>query len=264
MARAGAYAEPQIYDFLHTPGTAGELNALERIAERFVDGPCDRLRWLEPGCGAGRFLRLLGRRGARAVGVDIEAASVEFANERLKRLGLNRLAVAVCADMRTLDRSLGTRARFDFAFCPHNSVRHLLTERDLARHITAVRRVLSPGGVYAVGVGLQDPDEPIDGEDLHSASRRGLKVTELCQYFDALTRRGQERRERVVLHVTMERREGVRMVESWYDLLCVDPEMWRRCVAGAGMTEVAIVDDQRARDLPGDRLGYAYRVLKLA
>lgn len=260
-----------MYDALHTPGTAEELNALERIARRFACGgtgdPHD-LRWLEPCCGTGRFLRLLARRGSRVVGVELDAAVAAFANERLGPRVRTR-ARAVVGDMCRIDALVyprGLGPPFDVAFSPHNSIRHVASPAELRRHLSAMAAVLRPRGIYVVGVGLQAPGEPIVGEDVHKARRGGLLVHNVCQYFEAPSaRRSQPRRERIVSFTTVITGHGVgrrrRTVESSYDLLCIDPAMWRNAVRAARMVELGVVDDERGADLPADRTDYAYRVI---
>ena len=68
-ASQSLYADPTVYDILYTPGTAAEIDALERV-ERSLAG--DRLRpdrlWFEPACGTGRCLRVAAGRGRRVAG----------------------------------------------------------------------------------------------------------------------------------------------------------------------------------------------------
>ncbi len=264
---ADAYADPAVYDILHTPGTAEELDGLERIAGRFVSNRPRSVRWLEPCCGTGRFLRLAARRGGRIAGVELDPAVAAYANRRLHASGLGSRARAIVGDIRELNAlecpsALG--APYGFAFCPHNSLRHLPSAKDLTRHLRAVARVLTPRGVYAVGIGLQEPGEAIVGEDVHEARRGRTRVSAVCQYFEAgrgPASHGSPRLERVVSHTTVRVGRRTRVIESVYDLLCIDAATWRGCVRAAGLVEVAVVDDRRAADLPGDRIDYAYRVL---
>ena len=44
----GPYAQPAIYDILHTPGTAEEVDVLMRVADRFEAPGGVRRRWHEP------------------------------------------------------------------------------------------------------------------------------------------------------------------------------------------------------------------------
>src|SRR5512140_1066353 len=89
------YADPLVYDILATPGTARELNVLQRIASRWVEGANagrEPRRWLEPACGTGRYLRLAAARGLRVTGFDASPAMVGYARATLARRGLSTLA----------------------------------------------------------------------------------------------------------------------------------------------------------------------------
>lgn len=264
---ADAYADPAVYDLLNTPGTAEELDGLERIARRFVSARPRSVRWLEPCCGTGRFLRLVARRGGRIAGVELDPAVAAYANRRLQAAGTWPRARAIVGDIRTLDSMDAPAALggpYGFAFCPHNSLRHLPSAKDLTRHLRAVSRVLRIDGVYAVGIGLQEPGGAIFGEDVHEARRGRVRVSAVFEYFEAArgtAANGSPRLERVVTHTTVRVGRRTRVIESVYDLLCIDARMWRRCVRAAGLVEIAVVDDRRAADLSGDRIDYAYRVL---
>lgn len=196
------------------------------------------------------------------MGVDLQPAAVEYANRSFRAWNRRGGVRAIVADIRRLHRALPTGQRFGFAFCPHNSIRHLPTEEDLAQHLRAVSRVLASRGVYAVGLGLQPIDGPIAGEDVHQAARGRTRVTGVFEYFEAPRVRGQPRRERVVSFTTVRRGRAIAEHASHYDLLCVDPAMWARCLRRAGFEEIGVVDDETARDLPPDRAAYAYRVIR--
>jgi len=76
---------------------------------------------LEPGCGTGRYLEALARRGIEAVGIDNSPAMVEAAGRR---------GNAMLANM--ADFELGRT--FDGAVCAISTLA-LLTPRDAARHL---------------------------------------------------------------------------------------------------------------------------------
>ena len=59
------YDDPAVYDILHTPGTAREIDVLE-----FIEATCGQPggRWYEPACGTGRYLRVAAGRGRRVGG----------------------------------------------------------------------------------------------------------------------------------------------------------------------------------------------------
>jgi SAM-dependent methyltransferase len=117
-------------------------------------GPTCR-RVLEPGCGTGRVLEALARRGIDAVGIDNSPQMTSFAERRLRDARL--AARVVLADMRRFD--LGET--FDGAVCPINTLAHL-TRDEVAAHLECVARHLRPGASYLVQLALRDPDAPTD------------------------------------------------------------------------------------------------------
>lgn len=125
-------------------------------------------------------------------------------------------------------------------------------------------RLLVRGGIYAVGVELLPRSASIAGEDVHTARRGRSRVSAVFEYFEAPpeARARGPRLERVVSFTTHRVGRRSRTIESSYDLLCIDPDMWRRTIAAAGFSEIAVVDDERARDLPPGRTAYAYRILR--
>lgn len=216
----------------------------------------------------------MARRGISCIGVELDDAVAGYANRRLAKAEPRGRVATLVGDIRRLDRLVfpaGIGPPFDFAFIPHNSIRHLPTPEDVVRHLRAVRAVLRPSGAYAVGVGLQPQDVEIFGEDIHSASRGSgrsrLRVTSVFQYFESPAS-GPLRLERIVSITTIRRGDRRPAVEvqstSSYDLLCITPEMWRTCVQKSGLVEVAVVDDSQARPLPRERTDYAYRILRPA
>ena len=92
---------------------------------------------LDAGCGTGRYLRLLGDRGARVIGVDLSAAM-------LSRAGADRLPVAR-ADIRLLPMASQS---IDVIVCGLV----LGDVPDLQTALAELSRVLRPGGrlVYSV------------------------------------------------------------------------------------------------------------------
>ena len=144
MPERNFYDDAMLYDILHAPGTAEEVDGLERIALRFAPGRPERQVWLDPACGTGRYLRVAAGRGRSVIGVDLSPAMIEYARRRVPG---GRLLVG---DMQHLDALLRP-ASVHFAFNMINTIRHLLTDDALALHLRAMARVLVPGGVYAVG-----------------------------------------------------------------------------------------------------------------
>ena len=100
------------------------------------------LRVLDAGCGTGRSSVTAARLnpGATVLGVDVSAAAVGLAGERVRAAGLGGLAFAV-HDLTTLNPD--DFGRFDFVIC-----RHVLGHADdPARLLAALARCLDPRGL---------------------------------------------------------------------------------------------------------------------
>ena len=269
------YGWPEFYDILHTPGTLAEALALLRVARRFVrrnDGQMKRGQrekrggaWLECGCGTGRYgLALLKRGLSQYVGVDLHPAMTAFARGRLRQEGLVRRGRIVLGDMRTLRgvREVMPRGGFHAAFCLDNSIRHLPSDRAMVEHLRSVGRVLRPGGVYIVGIGLRPEGGDSPSEHIAFARKRGVTVHSTANFLPpgADVHGRAARVEKCFVYTTATTRGGVLEWSSRYELRTWTVEQWSDAVRAGGMEEVAVVDGH-ARDLDAGRTAYAFRVL---
>jgi SAM-dependent methyltransferase len=170
---------------------------------------------LEPGCGSGRVLEPLARRGLQVVGIDRSAAMVELARAR----GLE----AMVADMTDFD--LGRT--FDGAVCPINTLAHLSPE-ELARHLERMGRHLLPGARYLVQLQL--------GGEMHSSrwETDSLRVTWTTDRVDLPAGR-QQQRSRIEL------RSG-EVVEELHEMTLWTPAAWAAAVAASTFAETALYD----------------------
>src|SRR5262245_55328948 len=116
-------------------------------------------RVLELGCGTGRVSLPLARAGVELVGVDRSAAMLDFAKRRLVRGRLQRTLRLVQADIRHLPfppaamKSTArrrSRDRFAMVMAPYGILQSLLDERDLARTLSEIHRVLEPNGTFGL------------------------------------------------------------------------------------------------------------------
>lgn len=115
----------------------GWVDYVERIFKRFKVKPQSVL---DLACGTGIPTILMAKRGFRMVGVDRSAEMLEVL--RGKRFGLPIDTVqADMTDFR-LERPV------DAAICLYDSINYLLTEDDLVRCFTCVRRALVPDGLF--------------------------------------------------------------------------------------------------------------------
>ena len=173
---------------------------------------------LEPGCGSGRVLEALARRGLEAVGIDSSPAMVELA-----RAWLGGAAEVVLADMTDFD--LGRV--LDGAVCPINTLAHLSPE-ELGRHLERMGRHLRPGGRYLLQLQL--------GGEAHTSKweTNGLRVVWTTEHFDRAAGR-QRQRSRIEL-------ASGEIVEEVHEMTLWTPETWAAAVAASPFMPTAVFD----------------------
>jgi SAM-dependent methyltransferase len=239
---AHLYADPLVYDVLHGPGTREEaalvLKLMKRLAPR-----AEQL--LEPACGSGRLLIELARRGVRACGFDLNPAMARYCNARAAQLGLAERVHAFAAKMESFRAPKGWgRGGFDGAFNLINTIRHLGSDRAMLAHFRAVSRVLSPRGVYIVGLSHSAYGLEQESEDIWVGSRDGLRVKQVIQFIPPTAHRGPwARRERAISHLTVTPRKGTPEDRtSSYWLRTYSSAQWASLVRRAGWDIVAVTD----------------------
>ncbi len=253
------YASPAIYDILHTPGTAAEVDSLLRLAGRFRPPRRTRFTFLEPACGTARYLRVLAARGHRVVGFDREPAMIEYAQRRLARLAPR--ARVFLADMESFARQVSPES-IDLAFTPINSIRHLPSDRAMIAHFEQIARVLRPTGVYIVGMSIAAYAVEQPSEDSWEGVRGRCRVHQLVQYLPASGGRGATARaERVISHLTVTTPSNTHHLDSTYTLRSYDLGQWRALVARSPLRIDGVVDED-GRDLRLAPPGYANFVLR--
>jgi SAM-dependent methyltransferase len=190
---------------------------------------------LEPGCGSGRMLEALARRGLAVTGIDISEPMLELSRHRLAAAGLSGTAVA--ADMTSFD--LGRV--FDGAVCPINTLLHL-PPRALEAHLRAMVRALAPGARYLVQVGISGSGEPPISQWEAERGETRLRVTWRPEARDEP--RGIE------LHrSTVEILGGPRageVLEEVHEMTVWSHDGWRTAVEGAGLEWAGLYDGVEA------------------
>ena len=233
----GLYEDPVLYDILHTPGTAAEVMALERIERAVCDRSLDPDRyWFEPACGTGRYLRVAARRGRNVAGFDRSEAMIKYAKKRQTKVGQGCLFVAEMTDFLAAANSAGIAAGIRlgtvaFAFNPVNSLRHLPDDAAMLAHLDQMAAILRPGGVYIVGISLTDYDQLWPEEDLWEGARGNCRVRQLVNYLPPEPGTALDRIERVVSHLTVERPSGEEHIDDIYELRSYDQKQWRDLVS---------------------------------
>lgn len=106
---------------------------------------------LELGCGSGRVLLNLARRGHAVTGVDNSPEMLALLEAKLKHASARHVSTPptiVSTDMLTLD--LVGAPLFKLALMPFNTFMHFVTLDEQVMVLTRVRRHLSPGGALAL------------------------------------------------------------------------------------------------------------------
>lgn len=245
------YGDPSLYDILAVPGTAAEADLLEKLASCLCGPP--PWRWLEPACGSGRFLRLLGGRGHRILGFDLDPAMVEYANRGLRRRGLLRRARAVVADLGDC-AAVASAGSIDLAFIPDNSIRHLRSDAALQAHLDGMARLMAPRGIYVVGISLADPAGDPPEEDVWTARRGRCRVTQVVNYLP------EGREERVLSHLMIVRPGREEHLDLTYVLRTWTEDQWSAELRRSGLCRLHVLD-RNGRPRDGRSLPYQLEVL---
>jgi SAM-dependent methyltransferase len=144
-----------LWDYVHDAGLARGydaglagsplLGADLRFAEEHFPAPG---RLLDLGCGTGRLMVALARRGFRTVGVDLSEEMLRVAGEKAAAAGVT--VDRVQANLVELD-ALRDGA-FDYAACLFSTLGMVTGARERRRAIGHVYRVLRPGGRFVLHV----------------------------------------------------------------------------------------------------------------
>ncbi|MGE3188057.1 MAG: class I SAM-dependent methyltransferase [Vicinamibacterales bacterium] len=121
-----------------------------RLAAAAVAGGSRRRRpapVLELGSGTGRVTLPVARDGVPIVGIDRSSEMLARARQRVRRARLPGTAALVRGDIRDLPFPDGA---FPLVMAPYGILQSLLRERDLARTLAAVHRVLRDGGTFGL------------------------------------------------------------------------------------------------------------------
>ncbi|MFG0285847.1 MAG: class I SAM-dependent methyltransferase [Phycisphaerales bacterium JB039] len=263
MAEASFYDDPSLYDILHAPGVAREVDGLQRIERRF--GPPRPGVWLEPACGTGRYLRVAARRGRRVIGFDLSEEMIAYARRRVERLGpeVERRTRLFVADMATFDQQPAMRragrGRITFAFNLINTFRHLESTPAALGHLEAMRRTLAPGGIYVLGISLAAYGSEQPSEELWEARRGRTQVRHVAQYLPPSPGGRFEMAHNILVVSRPGREDEVRA--SKFRLRTYSASQLERLVRRAGF-EVAGHVDERGSDIPVVEPGYGLWALR--
>ncbi len=182
---------------------------------------------LELGCGNGRILLPLLRRGIDATGVDASPGMLAELRRKAAALGLP-------APVQQMDmRELALAQRFALVLCPYSLVTYCLEDDDLRRLFAGVRAHLAPDGRFVVDAFVPHTPSPEDAE---------FRLDYRRPYGDAVLTRWRRLRSAGVLVNRIERRYEVTEADgSMRERIDVeelvrpfDPDALRAVVVAAG------------------------------
>ena len=256
------YANPMVYDILYTPGTAGEVTALDKLELMFATGNLKKKRlWFEPACGTGRYLRVAQGRGRWVAGFDRDPGQLEYARHRMQ----GPPGALFTADMTDYTVAAGKAGlgpgAVDFAINPVNTIRHLESDRAMLQHFDQMADLLKPGAIYVVGLSLTDYENLQPEEDLWQTARGRCKVSQLVNYLPPEPGTKKSRVETVISHLTVERPSGLQHFDDTYGLRTYDEKQWRNLVKRSRLDHVGSFD-AFAQPREGRTLNYQLEVLR--
>jgi len=263
--KQGLYANPALYDILYSPGTAAEIDALQKVASKFAEKPGQTPRWLEPACGTGRYLAVAQRRGIEVAGFDLDDKQVEYCQKRLDRHGkVGQTSRIFTADMTNFKTEATARQlkpnSFQVAINPVNSLRHLDSDEAMLSHFADVATFLCSGGIYIVGISLTDYEWLMPEEDLWEGARGRCQVSQLVNYLPPEPGTNKARIEKVISHLTVTRPRGSEHFDDAYDLRTYDKQQWHKLINKSALTHAGSFD-AAGTDLGERLLPYQLEVL---
>lgn len=162
------YDLPQYWDLAFSEDTEMEADFVIQAIEKYCDFPAATV--YEPGCGGGRLVVELAKRGVQVIGVDCSQAAIDYAQSRIDAGGLK--VDLHCADMTKFVCS----TQVDAAYCLVNTFRHLLTEEDAIAHLRCVASQLRDGGLYLLGLHMFPPDADTEDSEEWSVTEGDVTV----------------------------------------------------------------------------------------
>ncbi|MFM7039323.1 MAG: class I SAM-dependent methyltransferase [Planctomycetaceae bacterium] len=178
------YDAPRLWDLAFHDETRPEAEFLTAVSRQHLQ--TDSPRALEIGCGGGRQVLELCRRGWDVSAIDLNPHCVHTVQQRLKRSGL-------VADIRQQDmRDFCCPRPFQLVHCLVNTFRHLLTEPDACQHLQCVAAHLEPGGLYVLGFHLLPPDAEEFDCERWTVHRGQLRLTTTIRVLEFSRRKRQE------------------------------------------------------------------------
>lgn len=172
------YNTPVYYDVAFSWDPKDELDLYEKVFKNHV--PFRVKRVLEPCCGSGRFLVSFPKRGYHIWGYDNSPEMVQYSMKRIRDEGLEDMAYAEVADMRTAKY----KDKFDSAINSINSLGYLFDDKDIIAHLKNTAASLKKNAVYVVQIStaFEDLDETVP--EKWTERKWGIKIQTIWSIID--------------------------------------------------------------------------------
>lgn len=248
---SGVYDHPFLYDLALSGSLTREVDFLEGVFERHADLPVRCV--LEYGCGTGRYLRALSRRGYETAGVDRSRSMVAYGMNRSS--DLLRPPRFHVGDM----ARWSPPSRYDAAINMASTLRYLTTAEELRSHFRRAAEALRPGGVYVLDLVLSEPRRRPMIREEWVRTRRGYRVgLRLRGYEVDVTRQV----ERVLFTITAKKGEERLSCSGTEEHRLITPDELTALATEGGLFELAAIygpqwdlrDTRHLKDSPGRRL----------
>jgi SAM-dependent methyltransferase len=168
---------------------------------------------LELGCGSGRVLLYLARRGHAVTGIDNSPEMLALLEGKLKLASAKHLATPPAYLLASL-HDFQTPTRFKLAIMPFNTFMHLLTPEAQLAALANIRRHLAPGAALAL-----DMPNPTDA---YAAQEQGVMLER--------TFKDGERTVQQFSSVALDRAAQLAHITWFYDAVSADGAVQRTVV----------------------------------
>ena len=162
------YDYPELYELGFLKETPKESKFLMEVFKKYVPFPVQRV--LELGCGSGRLICDMAKRGFAMTGLDLNPTALEYCKKKLKKQEC--VGELVVGDM----TNFSFDEPFDAAINAINTFRHLETEEAALAHLNCVAKHLKPGGVFVLSLHLLPPDGDLWGTERWTAKKGDMTV----------------------------------------------------------------------------------------
>ncbi|MEZ6042662.1 MAG: class I SAM-dependent methyltransferase [Planctomycetaceae bacterium] len=170
------YDHPRYWDFAFSDETVFEADFIESAGAQFLPFPLHRI--LEAGCGGGRQVVELAKRGYEVSAFDLNENAVRFTKQRVARRHL--VASISVGDM----TNFVMETPVDLIHCLVNSFRHLTSESSALAFLRSSAKSLRSGGLLLLGLHLLPPDAEEYDSERWTITRGNTRVTTTLRVLD--------------------------------------------------------------------------------